>query len=67
MDGTILIAPHSLATIHYICEQHLDREQATELTGNLLELAVVAHFEHQDATRALAMGYKDFEDAMVFE
>jgi predicted nucleic acid-binding protein len=66
MDGTILIAPHSLATIYYMCERQLDREQATELTGNLLQLAVVANFEHQDAVRAFAMGYKDFEDAMVF-
>ncbi|MEM1223112.1 MAG: PIN domain-containing protein [Verrucomicrobiota bacterium] len=65
-DGLILLAPHSLATIYYLCERHLGKEPADGLIGDLLGLAQIASFEHQDALRAFKMDYKDFEDAMIF-
>lgn len=59
------IAPHSLATFHYILAQSRGRDAAASATRDLVMTATIACFDHESARVALDLGLADFEDAMI--
>ncbi len=64
-DEKPLIAPHSLATFSYIVGQAHGRQMAKRSVNDLLETGRVATFDDACAHHAHALGFSDFEDAMV--
>jgi predicted nucleic acid-binding protein len=58
------IAGHAITTVHYIVERAKDRTTATTAVSDLLSLLSVVPLETADFARALALGLRDFEDAV---
>lgn len=63
--GTLLFAPHSLATTYYLCERALGRERAINRVSTLLKMAQIGDFGHEEAQASLNLGVRDFEDSMI--
>jgi predicted nucleic acid-binding protein len=59
------IAPHALATFYYIVAQARGRSQADASVSDLLASSEVVAFDHEMALRSVALGFGDFEDAMI--
>jgi predicted nucleic acid-binding protein len=59
-----LIAAHSVTTVHYLLSKHLTRKKAQTAIAQLLDLLHVAPVDHTVILRALALGWRDFEDAV---
>lgn len=59
------IAPHSLATFYYIVAQARNKSKADAGVSDLLATTEVVAFDHEMAQRSLALGFSDFEDAMI--
>jgi len=58
------VAAHTLTTIHSIVERATNRTAAVTALGDLLLLVDVVPLDAQDFQRALALGLRDYEDAV---
>ena len=59
-----VVAAHSITTLHYLCVKELGREQATLALLDLLKLVSVAPLDQDTILKAMALGWRDFEDAI---
>jgi len=58
------VASHAVTTVYYIVERAEGRATAITAVSDLLELLEVVPLEGADFQRALALGLKDYEDAV---
>ncbi len=58
------VASHALTTIHYIVAKANGRAAAATAISDVLDLCEVVALNQADFQRALALGLKDFEDAV---
>jgi len=58
------IAAHAVTTVHYLVERERGRTAAVTAVSDLLQLLHVVALGPADFQRALALGLKDFEDAV---
>ena len=65
IDG--VLGATTLTTIHYLAAKALGTEQAREHIGTLLQLFGVAPVTRAVLEDALALGFGDFEDAVLHE
>ncbi|MHB1587904.1 MAG: type II toxin-antitoxin system VapC family toxin [Acidiferrobacteraceae bacterium] len=63
-DAQGLIAAHGVTTVHYLLSRHLTRKKADVAISQLLDLLQVAPLDHGIMLRALALNWRDFEDAV---
>ena len=63
--GTVILAPHSLATIHYLNERYQNSYFALSFTKELLNTVRICNFTHEDAVAALGFNSGDYEDALI--
>jgi predicted nucleic acid-binding protein len=63
--GTVILAPHSFATIHYLNERYQNSYFAISFTKALLDTVRVCDFTHDDAVAALGFNSGDYEDALI--
>lgn len=61
-DG--IVAAHSITTLFYLCTKELGRDQATAALVALLKLVSVAPLDQETILKAIALGWRDFEDAI---
>jgi predicted nucleic acid-binding protein len=61
-DG--FVAPHGVATIHYLLTKWQDRSRASQALADLTRIVRVAPLDHDAVLQALALGWSDFEDAL---
>ena len=61
-DG--IAAAHSMTTLYYLCVKELGRDQATEALVALLKLVSVAPLDQETILKGIALGWRDFEDAI---
>lgn len=59
-----IVAAHSITTLYYLCVKELGRDQATEALVALLKLVSVAPLDQETILKAIALGWRDFEDAI---
>lgn len=59
-----LIAAHCVTTVFYLLSRHMNRQRATAATTDLLRLFEIASVNHEVLLSALALGWRDFEDAV---
>lgn len=59
-----VLAAHSVTTLHYLVSKYLDRQQANLTVTKLLQVFNIAAVDQQVILKALALGWKDFEDAV---
>ena len=59
------ISAHAVTTIHYIVERYRDAPTANQAVDWLLHYFVVAPVGYRELSRARALGWRDFEDAVV--
>jgi len=62
IDG--YVAAHAVTTIHYLVERERDRRTALTAVADLLSVLKVAELGTADFQRALALGLRDYEDAV---
>ncbi len=62
LDG--YIAGHAVTTVYYIVEKEQDRTTAITAVGDLLQILTLVELGAPEFQRALAMGLRDFEDAV---
>ncbi len=58
------LAAHTVTTLYYLLAKHLNRRQANLSLAKLLQVFGVAAVDQQVILKALALGWKDFEDAV---
>lgn len=58
------VAVHAITTVHYLIEREHGRATAATAISDLLDLLEVVPLDSADLRRALALGLKDFEDAV---
>jgi predicted nucleic acid-binding protein len=58
------VAAHSLTTLFYLLARHRSAEQARVTLGELLSFLLVAAVDQAVIEQALALPYRDFEDAV---
>lgn len=58
------IAGHTVTTVHYITERASGRTAAITAVADLLDICEVVPVVSADFRRALALGLRDFEDAV---
>lgn len=63
-DFVGVVAAHSITTLDYLCVKELGREQATAALVALLKLVSVAPLDQETILKAIALGWRDFEDAI---
>lgn len=63
--ATGLVAAHSITTIYYLLSKHLNRRKARTAVVDLLRLVQAAPVGHEVLLQALALGWDDFEDAVL--
>jgi hypothetical protein len=65
-SGLILgwVAAHSLTTLHYLVSKDQSPQQAGMIITSLLQFLHVTSVEQSTIEQALALGYRDFEDAV---
>lgn len=59
-----IVAVHSITTLHHLCMKELGREQTTLALLDLLKLVSVAPLDQDMILKAIALGWRDFEDAI---
>lgn len=59
-----LVAAHSVTTLHYILTKYLGRERTASVLIDLLKLVRAVAVDHDTLTKASALGWTDFEDAV---
>ena len=62
-DG--LLAAHAVTTLHYLNAKAVGHKEATATTEALLSVFEVAPLDGMVIQSALALGFKDFEDAVT--
>ena len=58
------VAGHAVTTVYYVVERDRDRKAAVRAVQDLLSVATVVELGDAEFQRALAMGLRDFEDAV---
>lgn len=58
------ITANSVTDLFYIMRKHPDQEKCRQAVLNLLAIVGVAGINRNDILSAIAMGFKDFEDAL---
>jgi predicted nucleic acid-binding protein len=58
------VAGHAVTTVYYLVEREKGRSAATTAVSDLLDIVDVVPLEGTDFQRALALGLKDYEDAV---
>ncbi|MBI3159536.1 MAG: PIN domain-containing protein [Chloroflexi bacterium] len=58
------VAAHSITTLHYLVSRDQSAQQAGMIITSLLQFLRVASVEQSTIEQALALGYRDFEDAV---
>lgn len=58
------IAAHTLTTLHYLLARHLGQQKTAAVLIELTTLIRVEPVDHQILQQALALGWRDFEDAV---
>jgi predicted nucleic acid-binding protein len=58
------VAGHAVTTAYYVVEREKGRAAAVTAVSDLLEILEVVPLEGTDFQRALALGLKDYEDAV---
>jgi predicted nucleic acid-binding protein len=58
------LAGHAVSTIHYIVSREKSAAVAATAVADILDLLDVVPLDSADFRRALAMGLKDYEDAL---
>jgi predicted nucleic acid-binding protein len=58
------IAAHTLTTLHYLLARHLGQQKTAAVLIDLTGLLRVEPVDHQVLQQALALGWRDFEDAV---
>lgn len=58
------IAAHTLTTLHYLLARHLGQQKTAAVLIELTTLIRVEPVDHQVLQQALALGWRDFEDAV---
>ena len=58
------VAGHAVTTVHYIVEKEQDQTTAITAIGDLLQILKVVEIGEPEFQRALAMGLRDFADAV---
>lgn len=58
------IAAHTLTTLHYLLLKHLGQQKTAAVLIDLTALLRVEAVDHQILQQALALGWRDFEDAV---
>ena len=58
------VAGHAVTTVHYVVERAVNAAAAATAVADLLQLVVVVPLDGADFQRAMAMGLRDFEDAV---
>jgi predicted nucleic acid-binding protein len=59
-----LLAAHSITTLFYLLSRQLDRQRAVLALHDILRIFAVAAVDQHVITTALALGWRDFEDAV---
>jgi predicted nucleic acid-binding protein len=62
--ATAYLSGHALTTIHYIVAKANGRPAAATAVADLLDLCEIVPIGEEDFQRALALGLRDFEDAV---
>jgi predicted nucleic acid-binding protein len=62
LDG--LIAAHSVTTLFYLVERHTNHQQAILAISDLLRVFRVAPVDQKILLQAMALNWRDFEDAV---
>jgi predicted nucleic acid-binding protein len=60
-----LLSAHSLTTIYYMVAKDRGRARAQQLVGNLFRIFKTAAVDENVISRALSLGFPDFEDAVT--
>ncbi|HUF08116.1 MAG TPA: PIN domain-containing protein [Rhodothermales bacterium] len=63
-DADGFIAAHTVTTLFYLLERTLSLRKAKRAVADLLKLLEVVPVDHDRLLQALAMNWKDFEDAL---
>ena len=58
------VAGHAVTTIHYVVERTVDAVAAATAVNDVLQVLTVIPLEAAEFQRALAMGLRDYEDAV---
>ena len=58
------VAGHAVTTVYYLVEREKGRAIATTAVSDMLDILDVVPLEATDFRRALALGLKDYEDAV---
>ena len=58
------IAAHTLTTLHYLLARHLGQQKTAAVLIDLTAVLRVEPVDHQILQQALALGWRDFEDAV---
>jgi predicted nucleic acid-binding protein len=58
------LAGHTITTVHYLVQKERGRRTAARAVSDLLRLADVVPLAREDFREALALGVRDFEDAV---
>jgi predicted nucleic acid-binding protein len=58
------VAAHAVTTVYYLVERAKGRAAATTAVSDLLDILDVVALDGADLRRALALGLKDYEDAV---
>jgi len=61
---TGLVAAHTITTLHYLLERDLGSQRTRKVLGDLLRIVEVAPVDGERIRHALALGWRDFEDAV---
>jgi len=60
----VLVAGHTITTIHYLAAKQMGRVTAAEVISDLLPIVEIVPVEKGDLVRALALGLRDYEDGV---
>ncbi|HRK78394.1 MAG TPA: PIN domain-containing protein [Thiobacillus sp.] len=58
------IAAHTLTTLHYLLAKHLGQQKTASVLIDLTAMLRVEPVDHAVLQQALALGWRDFEDAV---
>jgi predicted nucleic acid-binding protein len=58
------IAAHTLTTLHYLLSKHLGQQKTAAVLIDLTTMLRVEPVDHQVLQQALALGWRDFEEAV---
>lgn len=64
-DAKAALPAHAITTVHYIVERYQGGGKANEVVDWLLRYFEIAAIGHAQISRARALGWPDFEDAVV--